>query len=135
MSDAAAVLREVEEREPRWTMVPVLDKWAWFTKLPQTGVVELFTRSDLLDMAIGGRNDGLDLWLELVGPKGTGEGYPVMLACECGARATWHVSWKQSLHSDYDDDDSTLMQLDALDAEMWPFVQEHNPHRWQGRLL
>lgn len=113
-----------------WAMAPVpADQWDWFTKLPNTGAVQMWTRDDLLDDA-----GGFGKWEELIGPNGTGEGYAVALRCDCGAYRAYEVTWGVAYDPEFTDDGSVMMQLDGLDALMRPFVDEHNPHRWQLRM-
>ena len=107
------------------------DKWAWFTKIKPAEAVEMWTRDDLL---VDEDASGFDKWMELVGPNGYGEGYAVALRCECGGYQAYEVTFGVAYHGDYDDADSTMMQLDGLDALMRPFVDDHRPHRWQMRL-
>lgn len=131
MSTSGVALDELIEtiHAHPWQMVAVpQDRWWEFTKLRNAGSIEMWTRSDLLD-----EQDGLDPnWMRLVGGNGQGEGYAVVLVCECRARAVYEVTMEMACDSD---DDCIAMQVTALDDLMRPFVDEHNPHRWQGVLL
>lgn len=108
---------------PAWRMEQVPpDRWDEFTRLKRPESVEMWTRSDLIA--------DFNVWCELVGGNGTGEGYPVQLHCvDCGIVWATEATWDDDTEEGMD-----MYQMAGLDERMRPFVETHAGCRWQLRL-